>query len=71
MIALGWIRRMFISVGESQTFEEMRNKAMSRAINQITLSGNTDGGKDIVAGTHNLPDIGVVEFINHLGSGWF
>ena len=44
---------------------------MSCAVNQATLSSDTDGGQNIVAGTHDVPDIGLVKFIDDLGGGRF
>jgi len=62
---------MFIGMEEeSQTFKKVRNEAMRRAVNQIAVPSNADGRKNIVARTHDFPNIGIVEFVDHLGSRW-
>lgn len=59
------------SGGESQTIHELWNEAMSCAINHITLSGHTDCRKYVIPCTHDLPNVGIIEFVDHTCGGRF
>ena len=44
---------------------------MSCAINHVTLSGHTNRCKYVVSCTHDVSNIGIVEFTNNSGGGRF
>ena len=41
---------------------------MSSAINEITLSGNADGGEYVVSSAHDLANVSIVELVDHVRS---
>lgn len=47
-----------------ETSKKMRDEAVSCTVDHITLPGNTNGGKYVIAGTHDFADVGLVKFIN-------
>lgn len=46
----------------------MRNEAVARFVNEITLPGNADGGQNIVSGTHHLPYPSFRKLVKNVGS---
>lgn len=43
---------------------------MGGAFDEMTFSGNADGGQDIVTRTHDLPNPCLGELINHACGAW-